>query len=293
MSDTSDDGGDDQPICGSTDTADGSPCEFPVNDPDDRCHMHSGDGPPDGHGSGTNPQPVAGDGEPPENNKNAMKHGLYAAERDPSGLFQWFRENDPAAAEMIRRHFWTYMDQADFPAYAGDDYDRHNPPVVDAVDVDALEAADGRADGIDTEQDATHMPGAPRQQMAPDAPPVDVQSLTGLADQVFQVAVHQIVIKRVTLDQASDGLTTMETRATESGVTYEVEVEQPGNLPKERMRKTDLQTLKSLGVITDGSDAGSGDSVSWEDAVRRVAERNDSAIDPPDEQLPTPDQGGQ
>lgn len=65
--------------CGSTDTADGEPCERQIPDDDDRCHLHSEGGPPDGHGAPEGNDNALGNagGRPPEGNDNAARHELF------------------------------------------------------------------------------------------------------------------------------------------------------------------------------------------------------------------------
>lgn len=284
--DTADGGADvDDPVCGAETSTTGDPCQMPVSDPDETCYMHGPDGPPEGHGSGAaESNPIAarhgyeGDNGAPEGNKNALSHGLYAAERDPSGLFDHFRESNPAVAEQIRRWFWSYMDDAPFDAYPGD-ADRYSPPVLDVVDVDAHErqqdAADD-ADGLDTVQVSQ---GPPRQHAAADAPPVDVQALTGKAHRLFIVCVHQAVLTNVTLRQAEEVLSAMEPLTVDGepipdgeGGVVEVENELPINLPKARMRQRDLRELKDLGIMDDPESQKADRMGDWAEATRMIAQ---------------------
>lgn len=281
-----DEGGD--YVCGYDDcSSQDDPCQFPVGGPDERCHMHprDGSGPPDGHGSGSadsNPlaaQKASGQGAP-EGNKNALSHGLYAAERDPSGLFDYFRENDPAMAEKIRRIFWTYMDDAPFEAYPGD-ADRYSPPVLDVVDLDRLEGQQDVADDAE-DLDTVHVSqGPPRQQAAADAPPIDVQALTGKADRLFDICVHQVVLKGVTLRQVKELLTQEEVIVSEGDVVInpqdgepvEIEDELPVNLPKARIRQRDIRELKDLGILDDPESQKADAMATWGAAVERAERR--------------------
>lgn len=114
----------DGPVCGYDDTkTTDRPCQYPVDDPDDRCYMHAEDGGiPEGHGSGDSPQGVkdptasSTDGGAPAGNKNAMTHGLSAAQNDPAGLLDWMEENDPDAYEWVERKFSSYLERAPFSA---------------------------------------------------------------------------------------------------------------------------------------------------------------------------------
>lgn len=277
-------------VCGSTDTNSGDPCQFPVAGPDERCYMHprDGSGPPDGHGQAKNGNELAakagyeGDNGAPEGNRNAMSHGLYAAERDPSGLFDYFRENDPAMAEKIRRIFWTYMDDAPFDAYPGD-ADRYSPPVLDVVDLDRHEDQQDVADDVDDLDTVQVAQGPPRQHAAADAPPIDVQALTGKADRLFDICVHQVVLKGVTLRQVRELLTQEEVVISEGDVVIdptdgepvEIEDELPVNLPKARMRQRDIRELKDLGILDDPESQKADAMATWGQAAERAAKRRD------------------
>lgn len=242
--------------------------------------MHGDDGPPEGHGSG-DPDHRFGDGQPPDGNRNGLSHGLYAAERDPFGLFDHFREENPAIAEQIRRWFWSYMDDAPFQAYPGD-ADRYSPPVIDAVDVDKLDQQQDAAevaDGLDTVQVSD---GPPRQYAAADAPPVDVQSLQGKASRLFTVCVEQAVTMLATVQQVEEGLTTERPATDEtgspirksgSGELVMIEDELPVNMPKSRMRQRDVQELQKLGVLDDPESQKADAMAGWGQAAKRVAER--------------------
>jgi len=290
-------------VCGYDDTAStDDPCQFPVSDPGERCHMHprDGSGPPENHGKARNGNELAGkrsaSGGAPEGNRNAMSHGMYAAERDPSGLFDYFRESDPAMAEKIRRIFWTYMDDAPFDAYPGD-AGRYSPPVLDVVDVDQLEAAERQQDVADDVDDLATVQvsrGPPRQHAAADAPPIDVQALTGKADRLFDVCVHQVVLKGVTLRQVKELLTQEDVVISEgdvvidptSGDPVQIEDELPVNLPKARMRQRDIRELKDLGVLDDPQSQTADAMTSWGEAVQRSAMRRDQDQDQNDDDEP-------
>lgn len=287
---------DGDPVCGSTDTVDGSACQNPVDSADLTCYLHGADGEPQGQGAPEgNTNSVGNDGGAPEGNKNSLSHGIYAAERDPTGLFNYFREDNPAMAAMIRRWFWSYMDDAPFTAYAGDGFDRYNPPVMDIVDVDRLNGQQGAAqaaEGLDT---VTVADGPPRQQASPDAPPIDVQGMTGKGHRLFVVCVHQAVTTMVTLEQAETTLTRNVERYTDQGQPYEVEEELPANLPKSRLRQRDLRELKDLGIVDDSGDADTGDAANYVDVAREVAKEDDATdgadgVDSniPDDALPEP-----
>lgn len=236
---------------------------------------------PDGHGSGdptangnrsaeSGPDPEA----PPEGNKRAMKSGLYAAERDPIGTFDHFRENQPAVAESIRRWFWSYMDDAPFEAYTGD-YDREKPPVADVIDVDAH--TDHQQPDADTEPSGVAH-GAPRQSRAPDAPAVDVKRLTGKAHRLLIVCVHQAITDAVTRRQAESKLTQDVERYSDQGQMYIEEEELPVNLPKSRLRQKDLRELRMLGVIgdTEGESTTTNEQA-WINAAERMADAPDGS----------------
>jgi len=295
QADATGDGGDTW-VCGYGDTVStDAPCQFPVSDPGERCHMHprDGSGPPENHGTARNGNAVAGKktsgGGAPEGNRNALSHGLYAAERDPSGLFDYFRENDPAMAEKIRRIFWTYMDDAPFDAYPGT-ADRYSPPVLDVVDVDQLEAAERQQDAAGDVDDLSTVQvsrGPPRQHTAADAPPIDVQALTGKADRLFDICVHQVLLKGVTLRQVRELLTQDDVVISEGDVVVdptdgepvEIEDELPVNLPKSRMRQRDIRELKDLGILDDPQSQTADAMASWGDAVRRSTMREDQDPD--------------
>lgn len=267
--------------CGSTDTTDGSPCAMRVSGPEETCYLHGEDGEvPDHQGrSGKNQlaRRRGADGGAPEGNRNGMTHGLYAAERDPFGLFDFFREEDPAKAASIRRWFWSYMGDAPFEAYPGD-ADRYSPPVAEVVDVDALEAADD-----DQDDTVAVSQGAPRQRVAADAPPIDVEALTGKAHRLFVVCVHQAVLTAVTLEQAKALLTHEEEIVSEGSLVINpqtnepvtIEEELPVNLPKARMRQRDLRELRDLGILDDPESELADATAGWADAARALADTTD------------------
>lgn len=244
---------------------------------------------PDGHGSGnpnangTRAAESGPDPAPPSpGNKRAMKSGVYAAERDPVGTFDHFRENQPAVAESIRRWFWSYMDDAPFAAYAGD-HDRHNPPVTDVIDVDAHATHEQPDDDTDASDGPAGVArGPPRQSRAPDAPPVDVKALTGKAHRLFLVCVHQAITDAVTRRQAETELTHAVDRVTDGGGVVTVEEELPTNLPKSRLRQKDLRELRMLGVIgdTEGETATTNEQA-WINAAERMADGSASDQDAP------------
>jgi len=60
----------DRSRCGSTDTGTGDPCRRIVSDPSEQCFMHSGGGPPDGHGA---PPPAL------QGNTNAISDAAYTS----------------------------------------------------------------------------------------------------------------------------------------------------------------------------------------------------------------------
>jgi len=290
--DATGDGGDTY-VCGYDDTAStDAPCQFPVDDADERCYMHprDGSGPPENHGTARNGNAVAGKktsgGGAPEGNRNALSHGLYAAEQDATGLFDYFREHDPPLATKIRRVFWTYMDDAPFDAYPGD-ADRYSPPILDHVSQDALQAADGGGDGVDDQGDGHVAQAAPRQHAAADAPPVSPDHLTGKADRLFDVCVHQVLLKGVTLRQVRELLTQDEVIVADgdvvvdptNGEPVEIEDELPVNLPKARMRQRDIRELKDLGILDDPQSQQADAMASWGEAVRRSTMREDQDPD--------------
>jgi hypothetical protein len=254
-------------------------------------HPRDGSGPPENHGDARGSNKLAGrgsvGGHAPEGNKNALSHGLYAAEQDATGLFGYFREHDPPLATKIRRVFWTYMDDAPFEAYPGD-ADRYSPPVLDHVSQDALQAADAGGDDVDDQGDAHVAQAAPRQHAAADAPPVSPDHLTGKADRLFDVCVHQVLLKGVTLRQVRELLTQDEVIVADGDVVVdptdgepvEIEDELPVNLPKSRMRQRDIRELKDLGVLDDPQSQQADAMASWGDAVRRSTMREDQDPDP-------------
>lgn len=96
MTDTEDapDGDDDAPVCGSTDTRDGSPCQRRVSSVGDRCFIHTDDGPPADHGAPEgNDNGLRNDGGAPPANGNAERHGLYA---DRSKYYQRLDDDEQA-----------------------------------------------------------------------------------------------------------------------------------------------------------------------------------------------------
>ena len=98
MTTTEDTAGDsddvDGPVCGSTDTRDGSPCQRRVSSPSDRCFIHSDDGPPADHGAPEgNTNGLRNDGGAPPANGNAERHGLYA---DRSKYYRRLDDNEQA-----------------------------------------------------------------------------------------------------------------------------------------------------------------------------------------------------
>jgi hypothetical protein len=110
-------------VCGYDDTTSTSdPCQFPVSGPDERCHMHprDGDGPPEGHGSGS-PDHQMGDGPgditekcDPETEKPAMTHGLNAVQDDPVGTLRYLEEDRPEAYDWVISKWESYLADAPF-----------------------------------------------------------------------------------------------------------------------------------------------------------------------------------
>ena len=256
----------DRPVCGAkTDNTDG-PCQFPVTDPGETCHMHPEDGErPEEHGRANNGNAVAaakasGQGAP-TGNKNPMTHGMYAAEQDPSGLFEYFCRESPAVASQIRRWFWSYMDDAPFTAYPGE-ADRYNPP----------DALDDVADEDEGDQDVDR---SGSEEVPADAPPINVGAFTGKAHRLFVVCVHQSILTNVTLAQARDLLTAIQEVPNEGGIV-EVEDELPVNLPKSRMRRRDLEELRALGVLDDPESQLADAQADWARAAQSLADNTES-----------------
>lgn len=248
----SDPGGqdDEQPVCGSTDTDDSHPCQFPVSDPSDRCHMHpeDGDGPPDGHGSG-DPNHDMGDGQPPDQNKNAMTHGVYASQNDPWGVLDHLQDEDPAVYAKIVRWFWDEAQAAPFPIYVdGDTPDIPDDPTED--------------DGV---------------------PGIDVGRLTSRAADLLLVNLDRGVVFNATMSQALDGLAVTRKRKNNDGDYVDVIDENPVNTAKNRMRREDRAQLKDLGLRDDSPDAvaaqGQQDLAA---AAERVAQAKDQGADSDD-----------
>lgn len=53
-------------------------------------------------------------GSPAKGNKNAMEHGLYAVEKNPSEVFEWFKEEEPEAYEWVLNKAAGYLEDAPF-----------------------------------------------------------------------------------------------------------------------------------------------------------------------------------
>jgi hypothetical protein len=241
----------DQPVCGSTDTTDGSPCQFPVpaDDPDSHCYLHDddGDGPPDGHGSGDPGHSKGGNPDAPgapAGNKRAMTHGVYASKNDPWGTLDHLQDDQPQVYAQVVRWFWNEAQAAPFAVY------------------------------VDGE-----MPGLPADPTDPDAdgiPGIDVSRLTARGADLLLVSLDRGVIYNATMEQAKRGLATTQKRKNSDGDYVDVVDENPVNMPKNRTRREDRAQLKDLGLRDDSPDAvaaqGQQDLAA---AAERVARRKE------------------
>lgn len=107
-------------VCGATTDHTDEPCQFPVSDPDERCHNHPRDGErPDGVGSG-DPGHSMGDGaghiqeKVDDTEKPALDHGLHAVQDDPSGTLEHLNNHEPDAYDWVKRKWEGLVDAAPF-----------------------------------------------------------------------------------------------------------------------------------------------------------------------------------
>lgn len=220
---------------------------MPVSDPSQTCWMHpeDGSGPPDGHGSG-DPGHTKGDGQPPDGNKNAMTHGVYASKNDPWGTLDYLADEEPRVYAQVVRWFWDEAQSAPFDVYRTAD--------LPSIPTDV------------TDPDVEGVPG------------IDVGQLTSRAADLLLVSLDRGVIYRATMSQAKQGLATAQKRKNSDGDYVDVVDENPVNLPKNRTRREDRAQLKDLGLRDDSPDAvaaqGKQDLAS---AAERVARRKDQA----------------
>jgi hypothetical protein len=236
--------------CGVPKTTNGEPCRHPV--PNSDCPTHGDrdaridavtDGDvqlPDGVGSG-DPGHQQGDGQPPDGNKNAMTHGVYASRNDPWGTLDYLQDEAPQVYARVVRWFWDEALDAPFDVYT----DGHIPDVP----------------GDPTEDDG--IPG------------IDVGRLTSRAADLLLVSLDRGITFNATMSQAKRGLAYEQTKATSDGAVQTID-ENPVNLPKNRMRREDRAQLKDLGLRDDSPDAvaaqGQQDLAA---AAERVAQRKD------------------
>lgn len=240
-----------KPLCGVPKKTSDGRCSHPV--PNGNCPTHGDeddridairDGETvvrDGIGSG-DPNHTKGDGAAPEGNKNAMTHGVHAAQSDPWGVLDYLRKEEPRAYSQVVRWFWNDAQAAPFPIYVGDE----EPDIPD----DPMSE-----DGI---------------------PGIDAERLTANAADLLLTALDRGIIHRATLDQLSNGLATTQQRQDSDGNFREVIDENPVNLPKNRMRREARAQRKDLGRLEFSPDAvaaeGSQDMAA---AAKRVAQRRD------------------
>lgn len=228
--------------CGFQTAATGEPCQNPAGD-DGRCwlatHSDDPDAPdrePDGRGAPKGNQNAVGNagGGAPKGNQNAVRHGLYAADRNPCGLYRYYQKSEPERAESIRRWFWSYLDATPRERPRRSITSGGDPP--------------------------TNVPDAPR--------PVDPARLRAADRRLFVACVRQAAVAAATTSQAADGLTVTVTRSTPDGRKYTVERENPVNRVKSRLRAATLRVLAERGVFDDTETA----EQRWIEAAERFAE---------------------
>lgn len=99
------------------------------------------------------------------------------------------------------------------------------------------------------------------------------------ADDVLHACLMLYAGRRQRDQQVLNGLTTTQTRTSDSGQTFDIEVEHPGNLPANRITREARSWLKDLGILDDPESQKADALADWGKAAKRVAERQDSAQD--------------
>lgn len=98
---------------------------------------------------------------------------------------------------------------------------------------------------------------------------------TAKADDLLTACLWDFAVRIQTDVQVVDGLTQMETRATDSGATFDVEVEHAGNLPADRLARRSESVKRNLGVLDDPESQKADAMTSWGQAAQQVAQRRD------------------
>lgn len=102
---------------------------------------------------------------------------------------------------------------------------------------------------------------------------------TAKADDVQMACLMLYAGRRQRDQQVLNGLTTQQTRATDSGATFEIEVEHPGNLPANRITREARSWLKDLGILDDPESQKADAMTDWGSAAERLAKRQDDVGD--------------
>jgi len=95
------------------------------------------------------------------------------------------------------------------------------------------------------------------------------------ADDLLQAVLYDYLVRSWTGRQIQEGLTQTQTRTADSGATFEVEVEQPGNLPADRLARRSEEIKRKNGVLND-PESQKAEAMGWGQAAKRVAQRVDS-----------------
>ena len=101
--------------------------------------------------------------------------------------------------------------------------------------------------------------------------PFDRQSAK--ADDLLTTCLWDFAVRVQTDTQVVQGLTQMETRVSDTGTTFEVEVEHAGNLPADRLARRSESLKRNLGVLDDPESQKADAMADWGSAAKRVAER--------------------
>jgi hypothetical protein len=104
----------------------------------------------------------------------------------------------------------------------------------------------------------------------------DIPPESGRADDILTACLYDYVVRAMTDKQIREGLTTTQTRKGEHG-TFEIEVEQPGNLPADRLARRSEEIKRKNGVLDD-PESKKAEAMGWGQAAKRVAERVDSDV---------------
>lgn len=99
------------------------------------------------------------------------------------------------------------------------------------------------------------------------------------ADDLLTACLYDYAVRAWTDRQIRQGLTQMETRTSDSGATFEVEVELAGNLPADRLARRSEEIKRKFGLLDDPESQKADAMGGWGQAAREVAMEVDSEIE--------------